>query len=124
MGVLFFHWFIFTDEGVDRTTFVDRCRRVEGFPTDVLDLLEPSAKLLYNPLRDSLPGPSEEISVCSMLAPADELPFLDGQLRRVADAVGAEVDEDMLAGVLGGGDGALPEDIVNDMAGSGSGPDR
>lgn len=108
-----FHWFVYTDEGVDRDTFVERCRREEGFPVSVLDLLEPSAQILYQPLAEAITasgGRADQISLCAMLSPSKEQAFLDARIRSVASSVGARVDETILEQVLVG-DGSLPSDI-------------
>ena len=115
-----FHWFIATAEGVDRPTFVERCRRVEGFPTDVLDLLEPSARALYDPvsraIEDQASGLGQMIGMCAMLSPAEELRFLEGRIRAIASAVDATVNEELFEEVISG-DGVIDPERIPEQFG-------
>lgn len=107
-GVMFdrvFHWFVATDEAVDDATFLDRCRRVEGFPSTILDLIEPSPRSLYDPLAaqiDGSGGAAARQSFCSMFAEADRAEFFQRELGIIASRAGTSIDPERLAAALSG----------------------
>lgn len=117
------HWTITTPERVSRATFIDDCRAQEGFPSEVLDLIEPSAEALYGPLLATAEQRGfgvRSLGFCEMLA--DDRDFLiDGSLE-LGRRVGLSVDEQQVIDVLDNGlpvpgsddeDGVvLPPDIV------------
>ena len=110
-----FHWFITTDEDVSRETFVERCRRVEGFPTGVLDLLEPSVARLYDPLGDAIASGSggrvARISLCEMLSAKAERRFLESNLGGIAATLGVNVNPELLDKVLSGDGNVDPSEL-------------
>lgn len=102
------HWFVATEEGMDRSTFVERCRRFEAFPTDVLDVLEPSAQALYTPLAERIQqggGVATFFPMCEMLG-ADAR-FFKEQAALIGGLVGLDVDPDKVIEVIENG-GVLP----------------
>lgn len=111
-----FHWFVATDEGVDRDTFVARCRSVEGFPTQVLDVLEPSARALYTPLASEIGssgGSAASLGLCQMFAERDRAAFFLEELSAIASEMDTTLDPDLLEQALSGelplpAGGALP----------------
>jgi hypothetical protein len=110
------HWFIASNEGIDRTAFVQNCRSYEAFPTDVLDVLEPSARLLYAPLADAVNGAGGHATffgICEMLG-ADAA-FFKAQATLIGGIVGLEVDEDKVIETIMNGPnpdlGDIPEDV-------------
>ncbi len=106
-----FHWFVATDEGVDRETFADRCRRLEGFPTEVLDVLEPSARPLYTPIAQAIDaersGHAPLLGLCSLLSPSLRDDFLLDRILGLARSAGATPDPKLVAEALSGGFGAV-----------------
>lgn len=111
------HWFVATDEGIDRDAFVSQCRSFEAFPTDVLDVMEPSARQLYMPLADQIRdggGHATFLSVCEMLG-ADRA-FFEEQASLIGGIVGLEVDTDKVIDTIQNGPnvdqgGEIPETI-------------
>lgn len=106
-----FHWFVATDEGIDRSAFVDRCRKVGGFPTTILDVLEPSAEVLYGPLASAIAsggGSARVMPLCQMFDAAMERDFFVTGLNEVASSVGSSLDEKLLEQLLASG-GMVPE---------------
>lgn len=98
------HWFIHTPEEVERAAFVDACRRQEGFPSDLLDNLEPSALALYGPLADALdatPAGVARASLCELLA--DDRKFLVQALVAVAGRAGISANAGQVGDVLDNG---------------------
>lgn len=105
------HWFVATDEAMDRNTFVTQCRRFEAFPTDVLDVLEPSPKVLYSPLVDRIAssgGHATFFPMCEMLGA--DAGFFKEQGKLIGGIVGLDVDPDKVIEVIENG-GALPDDL-------------
>lgn len=93
------HWFVATDEEVDRTEFLRSCRSLEGFPTDVLDLLEPSAKALYGPLVGELEAVDSQalfLPFCELLVEDRRQAFLEEALLDLADRLGLSIDLELL----------------------------
>jgi hypothetical protein len=106
------HWFVTTDELVDRATFVERCKQYEGFPAEMLDAIDPSTKALFDPLAEALgdagAGRVAKLPLCAMLVDTERAKFLRSEIYEIADLVGTKVDEKMLSSVLSG---ALPEEL-------------
>ncbi len=91
------HWFIATDEAMDRATFVEQCRRFEAFPTDVLaDQVAGSG------------GHATFLPMCEMLGA--DAGFFKEQGKLIGGIVGLDVDPDRVIDVIEGG-GVLPEDV-------------
>jgi hypothetical protein len=99
-----FHWFIATDEGIDRMTFVNRCRSVQGFPTEVLDVLEPSAQSLFEPLASAINASSGGLAtftpMCDVLSSMAEKPVFESELVSIGSALGGRVIPQLLDQVL------------------------
>jgi len=88
-----FHWMIVTDEGIGPDAFSEKCRKVEGVSLDTLDILEPSARALFNPLAseiESAGGHAALQSMCEMLGEKGAKAFLIEQLIEVAGALGLD----------------------------------
>jgi hypothetical protein len=115
------HWFINTEEMIDRDTFVASCEKNDGFPTSVLDELDPSPNALYGPLMSGIDsagaGKVSGISMCAMLTSGGMSKFIHDRVHDVADIVGTSVNEATLKEVLMSGGLRLPGG-----AGSGSTP--
>lgn len=108
------HWFIATDEAMDRATFVEQCRRFEAFPTDVLDVLEPSPRLLYAPIAEQIAGNGGHatfLPLCEMLGA--DAGFFKEQGALIGGIVGLEVDPDKVIEVIENG-GVVPEGEIPD----------
>jgi hypothetical protein len=100
-----FHMFIATDEGVDQATFIDRCRRVEGLPTNVLDVIEPSARALYEPLVQQIVGAggaARSTSLCKMFGTHEQVEILRDQITTIASEMGTTVNAELLEAALAG----------------------
>jgi hypothetical protein len=100
------HWFITTDELIDRDTFVSRCTAYQGFPVKTLDLIDPSDRALYDPLSSAIEsanaGHIAKLPLCAALSDTELQKFLSAQIHAVADLLGAKVNEDVLKRVLSG----------------------
>jgi hypothetical protein len=98
------HWFITTDELIDRDHFVAECEKLDGFPSSALDTLDPSPNALYGPLADGLSsagaGHVSTVPMCSMLTSTGRAKFLSDRLHDVASIVGTTVNEKALKDVL------------------------
>ncbi|MBI2373270.1 MAG: hypothetical protein HYV07_04660 [Deltaproteobacteria bacterium] len=100
-----FHYFIATDEGIDRETFLDRCRKIEGFPLTYLDELEPSERSLYSPLAERISdagGQAEVIPMCSILSKDRERAILRDMILGIVEAMDHELSTNMIERVLNG----------------------
>ncbi|MCK6548210.1 hypothetical protein L6R52_20340 [Myxococcota bacterium] len=110
------HWFITSDELVDRETFVERCRAYEGFPSDVLDLVDPSPKALYGPLAGALDragaGRVAALPLCALFTDGSLAVFLKQEIEALAELAGTSIDETAFASVLGGGGIPIPGDAT------------
>lgn len=98
------HWMLATPESVDRATFVRACRQVDGFPADVLDLLEPSPRAVYGPLGQTLASTGARVAslpFCDFLAGPSE--FLVQEAVAMARMLGLDVDPARVRQVLAGG---------------------
>jgi hypothetical protein len=99
------HWFFATEEGVDRETFVTACRQYEGFPTQALDVIEPSPNAVYEPLADELEKTSGRVSTlpwCAAISEPDFLEFVLKEMNEIADLAGTEFDPDLFGMLLSG----------------------
>ena len=115
------HWAVTTPEAVPRAAFVDECRAREGFPSDVLDLLEPSAASLYGPLLAAAERAGYGVAAldfCAMLT--NDRDFLIDQSLALGQRLGLPVDEAQITEVLDNGlplpgddeDLRIPPDVV------------
>jgi hypothetical protein len=108
------HWFVASDEGIDDTTFYDRCREYEGVPTGVFDNLQPSAKFLYTPLEQAISSSDQRTAVlpiCQMLA-SQHVEFLVDQAIGVGEELGLSPNADEIRKVIAGGiEGILQQQI-------------
>jgi hypothetical protein len=99
------HWFLTTDELVDRDTFVAECKRYQA-PVDALDLIDPSDRALYGPLGDAIDGEGAghvaRLPLCAALSDSEMNKFLKDQIHAIADLVGTSVNEDVLKRIFDG----------------------
>lgn len=82
-----YHWMIATDEGVRPEDFEASCRLVEGAPLAALDVLEPSARSLYDPLAseiESAGGRAARGNMCALLGSAGQRSFFGERLLELA----------------------------------------
>lgn len=99
------HWFITTDELVDRDSFVTRCKRYDGFPADVLDIIDPSQEALFGPLQrelDHSAGRAVGIPLCQALSQTEMVKFMKAEIHKIAEIAGTKVDEGTLKQVFNG----------------------
>lgn len=85
-----FHVDFVTAEGADTASFWSRCGAVAGFPSGLLDLMEPSAAVYYGPLGKAVdqaaPGRSLQADLCAMLGSSAPL-SLKSQADDIAGAM-------------------------------------
>lgn len=108
------HWFVSTAEQTDRQTFVQECRGHSGFPSHLLDLIEPSPKPLYTALAEGLGdqgGAPAADDFCATLA--DDRAALVRLAADLAGRLGFDVPDAQIEGVL---DGGLPDPNLVDGA--------
>lgn len=107
------HWFISTPEATDRATFIDACRMQEGFPSDLLDFMEPSTLAVYGPaakaVRDQTPSGVASAGLCELLA--NDRKFLVRELTAVAGRAGVSANAKQIGDVLDNGL-PLPDDTL------------
>lgn len=99
------HWFFTTDEGVERDVFISNCKQYEGFPTSVLDIIEPSANLMWQPLRGELSDGGQHVvdmPLCAAMTDHEMTPFFFSEIPRIAQIAGTTVDLEVLNAILGG----------------------
>lgn len=99
------HWFFTTEEGVDRNSFVSACREYEGFPTEALDVIEPSANAVYGPLSTALKDGSSRVSTlswCAAMSPNEFSSFIEKEMKEIASIAGTEFNEELFGQLLSG----------------------
>jgi hypothetical protein len=99
------HWFFTTDEGVDRETFIAHCKQFEGFPTSVLDIIEPSPNLMWRPLAQEIASSGQHVTtfpLCAAFSDKEMNRFFFAEIPKIANIAGTGVDIDVLGSVLGG----------------------
>lgn len=110
------HWLVHTPEAIERAAFVEACRAQEGFPSHLLDLIEPSTLEVYGPLAGALGAAGAGVtraSFCEVVADDRDL-LVEGALD-LAGRLGLDVPEEQVVDVLDnglplpGGDGRIDE---------------
>lgn len=99
------HWFFTTDEGVERDVFIADCKQYEGFPTSVLDIIEPSANLMWRPLAAELADADQNVvslPLCAAMTDHEMTPFFFSEIPRMAEIAGTSVDLEVLNAILSG----------------------
>ncbi len=108
------HWFLVSDEGVDRATFTADCSALEGFPVNALDSLEASELRYYEPLREAIASTGSRVamlSICRAMVTQERRAFLEEEITVMAKNAGLSVDQDRLGELLDGGLGALVDEV-------------
>lgn len=108
------HWFLISDEGVDRPTFTADCSALEGFPVNVLDSMEASELPYYGALQESVEATGSQaasLSICRAMVSQERRDFLEQQITALAENAGLSVDQDRLGELLDGGLGALVDEV-------------
>lgn len=89
-----YHWMIASAEGVSPEAYADACRRVPGVAFTAIDVIEPSARSLYDPLAARIQasgGYAARGDLCTVLGAEGRLAFFTEQLGRVAADLGLDV---------------------------------
>lgn len=88
-----YHWMIASAEGVTPEVYADACRRVPGVAFTAIDVVEPSARRLYDPLAERIQasgGYAARADLCTLLGAEGQLAFFTEQLGRLAEDLGLD----------------------------------
>jgi hypothetical protein len=89
-----YHWMIASAEGVSPEAYADACRRVPGVAFTAIDVIEPSARSLYDPLAARIlarGGYAARGDLCTLLGDEGQLAFFTEQLSQIAQDLGLDV---------------------------------
>jgi hypothetical protein len=99
------HWFIATEEGIDRPALEARCRAAEDLPAQILDVIEPSAERLFQPVAEEVRaagGSAMQTALCRMFPRSDRDAAFTELVQEVSARAGTSIDEELLIRALSG----------------------